>query len=76
VRSKLKRDRRVNAVKFISRKVALRKLLKQHPRYKGTLPSNPLPDSLLVTTSAPRAVAASLRPLPPGVQAVKVGARF
>jgi cell division transport system permease protein len=39
----------VKTVKFVPREEAFRKLLDQHPQYKRTIPSNPLPDALLVT---------------------------
>jgi cell division transport system permease protein len=49
VRAWLEADPRVKTVEFIPRAVAFRKLLKQHPQYKNTIPSNPLPDAELVT---------------------------
>src|SRR5215471_5041647 len=39
----------IKTVKFVPRAVAFRKLLKTHPQYRGTLPSNPLPDAEEVT---------------------------
>jgi cell division transport system permease protein len=39
----------VKTIKFVPRSVAFHKLLKQHPQYKGTIPSNPLPDAEDVT---------------------------
>jgi cell division transport system permease protein len=49
VRSWLEKDPRVKTVKFMPRAEALKKLLKQHPEYKGTFVSNPLPDAEEVT---------------------------
>jgi cell division transport system permease protein len=50
---KLQHDRRValNGVKYVSKETALKQQMKKYPElYKaGTLPSNPLPDKLVVT---------------------------
>ena len=63
-------------VKFISKTQALEQMQKRYPTLTKSLPYNPLPDSLEVTPTKAeynQDIAASLTPLPPGVQKVDDG---
>lgn len=73
VRSKLESNSLVQSVKFVSREGAFAQMKKRHPNLARHVKSNPLPNALVVTAHAgdARAVAESLSPAPPGVQAVR-----
>ncbi|MBV8081171.1 MAG: ABC transporter permease [Actinobacteria bacterium] len=69
-------DVRPGGIKFISKEQALLQMKKRYPTLTRSLPYNPLPDSLEVTPLKAEynsKVAASLWPLPPGVQHVDDG---
>ena len=76
VRERLERDPRVKEVRFISKDEALAMMKKRTPDLVEDLTFNPLPDAQEVVPKDPddvAAIAASLRPLPPGVQKVNYG---
>lgn len=60
-RARLESDPRVKTVKFVPRALALKKLVKEHPQYRGTIPSNPLPDAEVVTPTKPEYTAQLVR---------------
>ena len=72
----LQANPKVKGWKFVSKADALVQMKKRYPNLTSDLPYNPLPDSLEVTPTKGeyvQAVAASLHPLPPGVQTVTDG---
>jgi len=69
----------VKSWKFVSKEVALERMKKRYPELTQDLPYNPLPDSIEVTPTKAEAidtVAASLRPLAPGVAKIETGKRY
>ena len=78
VRERLESDPRVEKVKYISKEEALEIMKKRAPDLVEDIGFNPLPDSEEVIPKDPdqiEAIAASLQPLPPGVQKVNYGER-
>ena len=78
VRAKLERDPRVKDVRFVSKEEALEIMEKRAPELVEGLTSNPLPHAEEVTPNDPDQVdeiAASLEPLPAGVEKVSYGER-
>jgi cell division transport system permease protein len=76
VRAQLEADPRVKSVTFVSADEALDRMQKKFPELTANLPSNPLPPShevVPVRGEDVDAIAASLRPLPAGVDKVKYG---
>jgi cell division transport system permease protein len=76
VASKLEADSRVKDVKFVSKEEGLRQMRKRTPDLVKGLSSNPLPNAeevVPVKAEYVDAIAASLRPLPPGVESVNFG---
>jgi cell division transport system permease protein len=76
VRRKLAADTRVKDVDFVSKGEALARMRKQFPDLTEDLPSNPLPPSYEIVPHRGEdveAIAASLQPLPPGVDKVTYG---
>jgi cell division transport system permease protein len=72
----LQANPKVKSWKFVSKEKALERMQKRYPKLTSDLPYNPLPDSLEVTPTRGefvQQVAASLRPLPPGVQTITDG---
>jgi cell division transport system permease protein len=64
--------------KYISKEVALQRMKKRYNELTRNLPYNPLPDSIEITPVKGEyiaEVAATLHPLPPGVQKVEDGKR-
>jgi cell division transport system permease protein len=64
---------------FVSKKEALAQMKKLHPELVGQLPWNPFPDEFNVTATKAEyldEIAASLHPLPPGVQKIAQGKRL
>jgi cell division transport system permease protein len=69
----------VKSWKFVSKEIALERMKKRYPELTQDLPYNPLPDSIEVTPTKAEAidtVAASLRPLAPGVAKIETGKRY
>jgi cell division transport system permease protein len=78
VYQKLNTDPRVKQVTFVSKEDALKEMRRRYPGLTQNLPGNPFPNSERVTPKHAEdidAIAASLRPLPPGVQKVNNGAQ-
>ncbi|HEY2936679.1 MAG TPA: permease-like cell division protein FtsX [Gaiellaceae bacterium] len=78
VASKLQANPLVKSVKFISKEDALKDMQRRYPTLTKNLPGNPFPNSEQVTPVHAEdidAIAASLRPLPPGVSKVNNGAQ-
>lgn len=76
VRAQLEADPRVKSVTFVSAEQALERMRQKFPELTENLPSNPLPDSheiVPVRGEDVDAIAATLRPLPAGVEKVKYG---
>jgi len=76
VRAQLEADPRIKSITFVSAEEALVKMRQKFPELTANLPSNPLPPSheiVPVRAEDVDAIAASLRPLPPGVDKVKYG---
>lgn len=76
VRAQLEADPRIKSITFVSAEEALVKMRKKFPELTANLPSNPLPPSheiVPVRAEDVDAIAASLRPVPPGVDKVKYG---
>jgi cell division transport system permease protein len=76
VRVTLQSDPQVKSVRFVSRELALKQMKEQHPDLVKNVPTNPLPDAFEVTPVKGEDVdkiAASLKPLPAGVQTVTFG---
>jgi len=76
VRAQLEADPRVKSVTFVSAEEALDRMRRKFPELTANLPSNPLPPSheiVPVRGEDVDAIAASLRPTPPGVDKVKYG---
>ena len=76
VRRQLEADPRVKSVTFVSAEEALKRMQKRFPALTENLPSNPLPASHEVVPKRAEdidAIAASLRPIPAGVEKVKYG---
>ena len=76
VRAQLDADPRVKSVTFVSAEEALDRMRQKFPELTANLPSNPLPPSheiVPVRGEDVDAIAASLRPPPPGVDKVKYG---
>ena len=76
VRAQLEADPRVKSITFVSAEEALRRMEKKFPELTANLPSNPLPPShevVPVRGEDVDAIAASLRPVPAGVDKVKYG---
>jgi len=76
VRAQLDADPRVKSVTFVSAEEALDRMRQKFPELTANLPSNPLPPSheiVPVRGEDVDAIAASLRPTPPGVDKVKYG---
>ena len=76
VRRQLEADPRVKSVTFVSAEEALVRMQRRFPALTENLPSNPLPGSHEVVPNRAEdidALAASLRPLPAGVEKVKYG---
>jgi len=76
VRAQLEADPRVKSVTFVSAEEALERMQQKFPELTADLPSNPLPASheiVPVRAEDVNAIAASLRPLPQGVDKVKYG---
>ncbi len=76
VRAQLEADPRVKSVTFVSAEKALERMQKKFPELTANLPSNPLPPSHEVVPRRAEdvnAIAASLKPLPDGVDKVKYG---
>src|SRR5580765_8292536 len=75
----LQSNPKVKKFVFVSKKDALAQMKKLHPDLVGTLPWNPFPDEFNVTATKPEylsEIAASLHPLPPGVQKIAQGKRL
>jgi cell division transport system permease protein len=69
-------DPRIKSITFVSADEALRRMQKKFPELTADLPSNPLPPSheiVPVHAEDVDAIAASLKPTPPGVDKVKYG---
>jgi cell division transport system permease protein len=69
-------DPRVKSITFVSADKALERMEKKFPELTENLPSNPLPPSheiVPVRAEDVDAIAASLEPVPPGVDKVKYG---
>ncbi|HEX4929826.1 MAG TPA: permease-like cell division protein FtsX [Gaiellaceae bacterium] len=76
VRAQLEADPRVKSITFVSAEEALARMQKKFPELTANLPSNPLPPSheiVPVRAEDVDAIAASLKPLPAGVDKVKYG---
>lgn len=76
VRRQLEADPRVKSVTFVSAEEALKSMQKRFPALTENLPSNPLPPSHEVVPKRAEdidAIAASLRPVPEGVEKVSYG---
>ena len=76
VRAQLEADPRVKSITFVSAEEALNRMQKKFPELTANLPSNPLPPSheiVPVHAEDVDAIAASLKPLPAGVDKVKYG---
>ena len=76
VRIKLQSDPDVKSVRFVSRDLAFKQMQETHPDLTKSVPTNPLPDAFEVTPVKGEDVdkiAASLKPLPAGVQTVTFG---
>jgi cell division transport system permease protein len=77
VRAKLQGDPRVKTVVFVPKATALARMKKKYPDlFRTPLPSNPLPDAEEVTPTKGEytpAIAASLQPLPAGVDKISYG---
>ena len=76
VRAKLDADPRIKSVTFVSAEEALQRMQQKFPELTANLPSNPLPPSheiVPVRAEEVDAIAASLRPVPAGVEKVKYG---
>jgi len=76
VRAQLEADPRVRSVTFVSAAEALERMQQKFPELTANLPANPLPPShevVPVRGEDVDAIAASLRPLPRGVEKVKYG---
>jgi len=76
VRARLEADPRVKSITFVSAEEALSRMQKKFPELTANLPSNPLPPSheiVPVRAEDVDAIAASLKPLPAGVDKVKYG---
>ena len=76
VRRQLEADPRIKSVTFVSAEEALVRMQKRFPALTENLPSNPLPASHEVVPKRAEdidAIAASLRPIPAGVEKVKYG---
>jgi cell division transport system permease protein len=76
VRRQLEADPRIKSVTFVSAEEALQRMQKRFPALTENLPSNPLPASHEVVPKRAEdidAIAASLRPIPAGVEKVKYG---
>ncbi len=76
VRAQLEADPRVKSITFVSAEEALSRMQKKFPELTANLPSNPLPPSheiVPVRAEDVDAIAASLKPLPTGVDKVKYG---
>jgi cell division transport system permease protein len=76
VRAKLDADPRIKSVTFVSAEEALQRMQQKFPELTANLPSNPLPPSheiVPVRAEDVDAIAASLRPVPAGVEKVKYG---
>jgi cell division transport system permease protein len=76
VRVKLASNPQVKSVRFISKELALKQMKERRPDLVGSLPSNPLPDAFEVTPVKGEYVdkiAASLQPVPTGVEKVTYG---
>ena len=69
-------DPRIKSITFVSADEALKRMQKKFPELTADLPSNPLPPSheiVPVHAEDVDAIAASLKPTPPGVDKVKYG---
>ena len=76
VRAQLEADPRVKSITFVSAEEALARMQKKFPELTANLPSNPLPPSheiVPVRAEDVDAIAASLKPVPAGVDKVKYG---
>ena len=76
VRAQLEADPRIKSITFVSAEEALAKMRQKFPELTANLPSNPLPPSheiVPVRAEDVDTIAASLRPLPAGVDKVKYG---
>ena len=76
VRAKLDADPRIKSITFVSAEEALQRMQQKFPELTANLPSNPLPPSheiVPVRAEDVDAIAASLRPVPAGVEKVKYG---
>jgi cell division transport system permease protein len=76
--SKLQANPLVKSVKFISKEDALKDMQRRYPSLTRNLPGNPFPNSEQITPVHAEdidAIAAGLRPLPPGVSKVNNGAQ-
>jgi cell division transport system permease protein len=76
LRAKLDADPRVKSITFVSAEEALQRMQQKFPELTANLPSNPLPPSheiVPVRAEDVDAIAASLRPVPAGVDKVKYG---
>ncbi len=76
VQALLQRDPRVESVEFIPKAEALKRMQKEQPALAREVPGNPLPDAYKVQPKRGEdvgAIAASLNPLPPGVEKVNYG---
>jgi cell division transport system permease protein len=81
VRNKLILNSKIKdgGVKFVSKQQALERMHKRYPELVKNLPYNPLPDSLEITPKKAEyldEIAASLKPLPPGVAAIERGKKL
>jgi cell division transport system permease protein len=66
-------------VKFVGKQQALERMQKRYPELVKNLPYNPLPDSLEITPKKAEyldQIAATLKPLPPGVAAIERGKKL
>jgi hypothetical protein len=72
VRSKLESNPLVKSVKFVSKEQAFKEMTKKNPDLTKGIKENPLPDALEVTGDSGNgsAIAATLRPTPPGVERI------
>jgi cell division transport system permease protein len=76
VQALLQSDSRVESVEFIPKAEALKKMQREQPALAEEVPGNPLPDAYKVQPKRGEdvgAIAASLNPLPPGVEKVNYG---
>jgi len=79
VARRLQSNPKIKTARFITKEEAFRQMSKRYPDLTKNVPWNPLPDSFSVTPVKAEYlhdVAASLRPLPPGVQKISEGKRL